>query len=68
MKAPDLRRWLGANRSDSQRYREDEQQRQRGKDKLSCSDNCEEDHQILLEQAAAGQVQGDGEGYAGRQQ
>jgi len=44
MKAPDLRVWPGANRSDSQRYREDEQQRQAGKDKLSCSVNCEADH------------------------
>jgi hypothetical protein len=44
MKALDLRRWLGANRSDSQSYREDEQQRQRCKDKLSCSVNCETDH------------------------
>jgi hypothetical protein len=36
MKAPDLRCWLGAEfaklGSDSPHYREDEQQRQRGKD------------------------------------
>jgi hypothetical protein len=48
MKAPDLRAWLGAELanfgSDSRRYREDEQQRQGGKDKLSCSANCEADH------------------------
>jgi len=36
MKALDLRFWLGANRSDSQSYREDEQQRQGREDKLSC--------------------------------
>ena len=36
-KAWDLRRWLGANRSDSRRYREDEQQRLRRKDKLHVS-------------------------------
>src|SRR5574343_1219696 len=51
MKAPDLRSWLGANRSDSRRYREDEQQRQGRKDKLSCSVNCEADHDF---QAATG--------------
>lgn len=44
MKAPDLGCWLGANRSDSLSYREDEQQRQEGKDKLSCFINCEADH------------------------
>jgi hypothetical protein len=44
MKAPDLRFWLGANRSDSRSYREDEQQRQERKDKLSCFVNCEADH------------------------
>jgi hypothetical protein len=47
MKAMDLARWPGANRSDSRSYREDEQQRQRGKDKLSCSVDCEADHQLL---------------------
>jgi hypothetical protein len=48
MKAMDLGRWLGAEfsnpGSDSRSYREDEQQRQRGKDKLSCSGDCEADH------------------------
>jgi hypothetical protein len=41
MKAPDLRRWLGANRSNSSSYCEDEQRRQRRKDKLSRFDTCE---------------------------
>jgi hypothetical protein len=48
MKAPDLRFWLGAAvgnlGSDSRSYREDEQQRQERKDKLSCFVNCEADH------------------------
>ena len=44
MKVPDLRSWLGANRSDSRSYREDEQQRQGRKDKLSCFANCEADY------------------------
>jgi hypothetical protein len=44
MKALDLRDWLGANRSDSCSYREDEQQRQARKDKLSCRVNYEADH------------------------
>jgi hypothetical protein len=44
IKAPDLCAWLGANRSDSRSYREDEQQRQGHKDKRSCSVNCEADH------------------------
>jgi hypothetical protein len=44
MKVMDLARWLGANRSDSLCYREDELQRQRGKDTLSCSVNCEAGH------------------------
>jgi hypothetical protein len=48
MKTPDLRRWLGAEfantGSDSRSYREDEQQRQSGKDKLSCSANCRAEH------------------------
>jgi hypothetical protein len=44
MKALDLRDWPGANRSDSRSYREDEQQRQARKDKLSCRVNYEADH------------------------
>ena len=44
MKAPDLYSWLGANRSDSRSYREDEQQRQGCKDKLSCFANCDAGH------------------------
>jgi hypothetical protein len=44
MKAPDLCFWLGANRSNSLRYCEDEQQRQGHKDKLSWIVNCEADH------------------------
>jgi len=44
MKAPDLRSWPDANRNDSQRYREDGQQRQGRKDKLSCFVNGEADH------------------------
>jgi hypothetical protein len=43
-KAKDLRPWLGANRSDSHSYREDEQQRHGRKDKLSGSVICEADH------------------------
>jgi len=43
-KAQDLRWWLGAKRSDSRSYREDEQQRQRRKDKLYGSIICEADH------------------------
>jgi len=44
MKVKDLHGRLGANRSDSRRYREDEQQRLARKDKLSCSYHCETDH------------------------
>jgi len=44
MKAQDLCDWLGANRSDSHRYREDEQHRRVRKDKLSCRADCETDH------------------------
>lgn len=44
MKVPDLCSWLGANRSDSRSYREDEQQRQERKDQLSCFANCEADY------------------------
>jgi hypothetical protein len=43
-KAQNLRLWLGANRSDSRRYREDEQQRHRCKGKLYGSVICEADH------------------------
>jgi hypothetical protein len=56
MKAPDLCSWLGANRSDSQRYREDEQRRQGRKDKLSCFANCEADHSRLFEKECAKRV------------
>ncbi len=44
MKVLDLRGRLDPNHSDSQRYRQDEQQRQAGKDKLSCSVNYETAH------------------------
>jgi len=43
-KAQNLRLWLGANHSDSRRYREDEQQRHRCKDKLYGLVICEADH------------------------
>jgi hypothetical protein len=42
-KAQNLRLWLGANRSDSRRYREDEQQRHRRKGKLYGPVICEAD-------------------------
>jgi hypothetical protein len=34
----DLLSWLGANRSDTRRYREDSQRRQGGKDAVLCAD------------------------------
>ncbi len=36
MKAMDSALWLGANRSDTSRYREDLQRRHRAEDALSC--------------------------------
>jgi hypothetical protein len=57
MKTPDLRRWLGAEfantGSDSRSYREDELQRRGRKDQLSCSGNCEADHYVPDNPAAA---------------
>ena len=44
MKTMDFALWLGANRSHSRSYGEDEQQRHGVKDAFSCFGNCEADH------------------------
>ena len=45
MKTMDFALWLGANRSHSRSYGEDEQQRHGAKDAFSCCGNCEADRE-----------------------
>ena len=44
MKTMDFALWLGANRSHSRRYGENEQQRHGVKDAFSCFEICKADH------------------------
>ena len=44
MKTKNFALWLGANRSHSRSYGEDEQQRQGPEGAFSCSGNCDADH------------------------